>query len=213
MGTNRTHGYSESRTVEPREILHAMTAVEGMFLPGGIVVDDTAADGGNTDYTHEIREGWLMGQINASKKCVPLKRTRLDAAAAGATEITVDDASAFAVGDTITVGSATGQTISAINYATGVITLAAAVAQAEDAAVHAEDGSETFIGILGQFVDLNDEDANKIDFVGASLYVKGQFKYGKLLGDVDALIAHAQANYAVHALSDVQIWDGNVRKF
>ncbi|MEM1061303.1 MAG: hypothetical protein AAGJ97_03130 [Planctomycetota bacterium] len=210
---SRAPGYKSGRTVTPVEIFYNFRPTSQTYKPGGVTIAKEAVDGGNGDYTYEIRPGWPLGRLTATNKCVPLKRTRIDGAASGATNVTVDVADAFAVGDTVTVGATAGQTISAIDYATGVITLAAAVTAADDAVFHAEDGSENCIGFCDELIVIEDEDRVAHDFIGASLVVEGSLDHGRLQGDVDALISHAAANYGAHGLKAISIWKDGIQVF
>lgn len=134
-------GTRVGRTVTPRNILMSSELVA--YLPGPLVLDAGTAtyprsnDGGNTSYEYELRAGWVMAQITASKKWVPCKLTTVAAggsgsgSGAGSAVIPVVDASAFYAGEVISIQPRqTGvtmaritRTISSINYASNLITV------------------------------------------------------------------------------------------
>lgn len=115
------------RTVDagmtPRIILMADQGV--IELPGPLVIDSVNAyDGANTGRTDELLAGLIMAQITASKKWVPVKRTRVKTGTTGTvTALTVDNARSFVAGEKITVGADTALLISSVNYATNTLTI------------------------------------------------------------------------------------------
>lgn len=181
-------GYKAGRTVTPREIKFAMEANQGLYLPGGGLFDFAKSiDGGNTGYTHELRAGWIVGQITASKKWRPCPRSQVNMTGATATEIVLDNAAAFIVGDIVTIGADTDLEITAIDYSTNTITITS-TAVADNEVVFAQDGSAVARGILDDFLDLEDEDGVAQDQVGKIL-IDGKVKQEMLLGDDPAIIA------------------------
>ena len=134
-------GTRTGRTVTPRNVL--MSSDLAAYLPGPCVLDAGTAtyprsnDGGNTSYEYELRAGWVMAQVTASKKWVPCKLTTIAAggsgsgSGAGSAVIPVVDASAFYAGETISIQPRqTGvtmaritRTISSIDYANNLITV------------------------------------------------------------------------------------------
>jgi hypothetical protein len=147
-------------------------------LPGGVLLKSGFGI---------VAKGRVLGKITASSKFAPYASTTLTVqAAAGATAITVADASAFIAGDTIIIGSEAAKTIQSINYATNVITLTAATAaiQAIGVSVQTNDGRQTAVCILD-----NDQDTTLSD-AGASAFIAGIFDSTKILGlDVAARTA------------------------
>lgn len=202
-------GYKAGRSVQPREIRYAMEKNEGLYLPGGGLFDKGYADNANTGYTHELRAGLFAGKSTATGKWRPLARTQVLGPVPGTaiTEIPVDDASAFKVGDVITVGGDTGNTVTAVNYTTNTVTVSAAIIVADNEPVFAEGGAGVAMGILDDHLVLQDEDGVAVDKVGKIL-IDGKVDYNMLLGDVDAIIA----TWDTHLLDGIQIWDKGTRR-
>lgn len=131
---NHLPGQRTGYTATPRDIF--LSGANRIFLPGGVVIDASYAyDGGNTNKTDEIRAGWLLAQITASKLWVPLKRTLVSSGTSGSgtgtgtTTVTVDNAAPFIAGETVSVPTQAGRVsrvIDSIDYTTNVITLTAA---------------------------------------------------------------------------------------
>lgn len=138
-------------------------------LPGGVLLKS----GFGT-----VAKGRVLGKITASGKFAPYASTVLTVdPAISATSITVADASAFIVGDTVKVGTeAAAIAITAI--VGNVITLASGLVgdQANAAAVITQDGRQTAVCIL-------DNDQNTTDGdIGASAYIAGIFDSAQILG-------------------------------
>lgn len=138
-------------------------------LPGGVLLKS----GFGT-----VAKGRVLGKITASGKFAPYASTVLTVdPAISATSITVADASAFIVGDTIKVGiEAAAIAITVI--AGNVITLASGLVgdQANGAAVITQDGRQTAVCILDNDQNTTDGDA------GASAFIAGIFKESALKG-------------------------------
>ncbi len=199
-------GYESVRSVTPREILYSMENVD--YKPGGITIDsDKSVDGANTNLTFELRAGWLMGQITASGKWCPCKRTRVNGTTGSQTTITVDNASPFQVGDVITVGADTTNTITAVDYTANTITWVGAITVADNDVVFCEDGSGVCRGVLADHVRLRNPENDAAVDKTAKLLIEGKVKQSMLLGDDDAVIASLSS----HFLSDIQIWNGDIR--
>lgn len=201
-------GYREGYTTQPREILYAMEQQENLFKPGGILIDSELAYDGASDTPEVIRAGWPMAQIAASGKYVPWKRTVLNGAAAADTDLVVGDASAFKVGDTLTIGTTTPLTITDVNYETNTITVDTAVTEDDASDVFATDGTDVCVGFLYSTTRLTTEDGLSAQDKIGTLLVRGRLNRGMLLGDIDTLIATKDE----HFLNDIQIWDGNIRQ-
>jgi hypothetical protein len=138
-------GTRVGRTVTPRNIL--MRSGDELHLPGPLVLDGGTAtyrrsvDGKNTNYTNELRRGWIMAQVTASKKWVPCKRTAVAAggsgsgSGAGSATVAVVNSAAFIVGEICTIPVTGGQTtpitrtISSIDYTNDLITFSGAAFQ------------------------------------------------------------------------------------
>lgn len=197
----------------PRQIL--MSTANVIELPGPIWIDGTnSADGSNTSRVDELRAGWLMAQITASKKWVPCKRTRVKTGTTGTvTALTVDNAAAFLVGETISVGADTGLVITAINYLTNTLTIAStAVVDGEAVVVTTlKDGTTSAAGveiaraILSQTVRLLTGipyESTQVDKEGV-LLMRAYINSTMVLGDRSAITASSITNY----LSGLQFSD------
>jgi len=169
------------------------------------VVDATyAIDGKNGNYTGELRQGTLMAQITTSKLWVPCKRTRVNGAVSSSESIVVDDARAFKVGDTITIGATSGLTITAVDYDNDEITVDSDAVDAADNAVviasGALAGAETCRGVLDEHVDLYDVNtrANVDRAAGRIVTSNAKINTAALLGDLDSCRASGVTNYLSH---------------
>lgn len=180
-------GQVTGQTYTPRNVL---VSAYGLIEGQGVIDAAKAYDGGNTGYEDEIRAGTPMAVITATKLWVPCKRTQVNMTGATATDIVVDDARAFKVGDVITIGGDTGLTISAINYSTNTITIASTTV-ADNDAVFAEDGSGVCRGILNEFVKLKDTqfDGTWRNKPFAHLILAGHVDYSQIIGDIAAIRA------------------------
>lgn len=188
---------------------------EGIFvLSGPLIIDSVNAyDGGNTNRTDEIRAGMLMAQVTASKKWVPVKRTRVTNTGT-LTALVVDNAAAFQVGETISVGADTGIVITAINYTTNTMTIASTAVVAGEAVVcttfkdgtTSAAGSETCRGVLREGVRLLSGvafETSKVD-KQAVILAGGYFNSSYILGDLAAVKADTAAKLSQCIWSDVQ---------
>lgn len=187
--TSQLPGREAGRTIVDREISYGGVPLE--YHAGGAVMNASKAiDGGNTGYTYEIRAGWPLGRITATGLLVPCKRTQVNQSGATGTAFIVDNAAAFRVGDTISVGADTGKVISAIDYTTNTITVGGSFTFADNEAVVAEDGSQTCIGFLGEFLRLRNADNTADQNQAVSkLVVGGVVNQSYLLGDITAILA------------------------
>lgn len=203
MGANLP-GYRAGESVSPREILYALKP-QPAYLPGGGLFDSGFLDNSNTGATHILRAGLFVGKTTTGGKWRPIPRTQVNGTSGAVTEVILDDASAFKVGDVITIGADTGIEITAIDYDTNTITIASTTV-ADDEAVFAEGGSGVAMGILDDTVDLLDADGNAVDQVGRIL-IAGAVDYDKLLGDKAAILA----TWSTHKLDGIQVWDDGAR--
>ena len=106
------------------------------------------------------------------------------------TALVVDDARAFKVGDTITVGGDTGLAISAINYSTNTLTIpSTAVADNDVVFCDSLAGSEIARGVLNEFVPLKDEDGVARDKLAAHIVIAGYANPNNVLGDLASVLA------------------------
>lgn len=191
-------GYETGRSVAPRNIFHGPSK---HTIEQGILIDgDNSIDGGHTGYTYILRPGSLMALITASKKWVPCKRTAVtrdtetSSADDSTTVLNVTNAAFFAVGDSISVGSFTGLTITAISYTSNTITVDDAINADDGDAVVTTDGSQTCRGILLDEVKLrNAENTAAADKNGHLLIAGGLVDADQLLGDSTAIRADSSA--------------------
>jgi hypothetical protein len=202
----RMPGYTSLGSWTPREI---------KWIPGGevyspgIVLDSTNGyDGGNTGFERELRPGWMLAQITATKKFVPVKRTRANGAGSTATALIVDNAAAFRAGETLTVGANATCTISSINYTTNTITLAATKTWSDNAVVYCDSlpGSETALLVLDGWAKLTLDDGTTLsDAIAGTdpnsrVLIEGYLIAAMLLGDVASVQADT-ANVVFNKIS------------
>lgn len=189
----------------PRQFL--LTTHDVVELPGPTVLDHVNSyDGANTGRTDELRAGQLMAQITASKKWVPVKRTRVKTGTTGTvTALTVDNAANFQVGETISVGADTGLVISAIDYATNTLTIPSTAVVDGEAVVCTtfKDGTTSSAGceiaraILSQSTRLLSGVPYETSKVAKScvLVCKAFVNTSMILGDYAACLASGVTNY------------------
>lgn len=124
-----------------------------------------------------LKAGTVMGKVTATGLYGPVKKTTLAAQSnLGATTSTLTSAAFFQVGDSVLLGSET-KTLTAIDYATNVVTHTALAGQQNAGVTVKEDnGLETAEGILMNTVDLTDGD------VAAAILTHGVVKEARLFG-------------------------------
>lgn len=204
-------GTRTGQTVTPRNILLSTKNV--LELPGPNVIDGTNSyDGGNT-YTWELRAGWVMAMITATRKWVPCQRTTVagggsgSGSGAGSAIVQVTNANAFQVGQSITIESTNqgtvSRTITAIDHTNHQITVNGSVLQYNTGSkVYANPGgslagAEIPRGVLRETVHLR----NLEDITNTTLYdkagviiVQGYVDVNYMLGDY-AACRDATVNY------------------
>jgi hypothetical protein len=161
-------------------------------LPGGVVIDATASyDGAHTGFETTIRAGWLLAKVTSSNKYTPVKRTQANGAGSAVAALIVDNAAAFKVGDAITVAATSATTVSAVNYSTNTITLAATKTWSDNAVViGGAAGAETATCVLGEDVVLYDNDTmTNIDTTAGCVYIRGLLNSPVVRGDLAAVRA------------------------
>lgn len=179
-------GYRAGRTITERTCLYGKS---DLVLYGRGVIDATYAyDGKNTSYEQEIRPGTPMGRITASGLWRPCPRTLVNMTGATTTALVVDDARAFKAGDVISVGSDTGITVTAIDYATNTLTIASTTV-ADNEAVVVADGSQTCRGFLNENINLKDPDGVARDKSFGQMIIFGLLDPNQILGDLAAIRA------------------------
>lgn len=151
-----------------------MTSAGLVKVPGGLLLKSGS---------RPVRAGELMAEDSTTKLGMPRKSTQLSGEhLTGVTDITVDDAHNFEVGETIDVGAQTGKVITAINYTTNVITMDATLGGtvADNARVHNPlTAMNTAVGIaLSAMIDrYNTALANRHGVVPfGDLAIRGVFK-------------------------------------
>jgi hypothetical protein len=186
----RLPGRTVGRTVTGRTILRDTVRARHEAM----IIDGTYSyDGANTSYPYELQAGCLMAVITASGKYCPLKRTVLAAdASTSDTEVVVDDARFFKAGDPIKVSDADADVVDSIDYDTNTITLVTGLSGdvSTDEVVVATGalaGAETAVGILDEFVDLEDAQTQVVgDRQSGKLIVQGFVLDAMVLGDLAA---------------------------
>lgn len=177
----------------PRTCLYSNEGLE--YHPGGAVLDEVySIDGKNTSKTDEIRPGTPLAYITGTKKWCPTKRSLLNGAAADDTDIVVDDARAFKVGDTISVDGGANTTISAIDYDTDTLTVAAGQT-ADDGSTVVASGALAGAGTTRLFLDehakLTNEEGTAVPVSVGKVFVGAYIDANKVLGDLAAIKAAA----------------------
>jgi hypothetical protein len=194
-------GYEVRTNLPPREVLFSSQGV----ITGPIILDGArGTDGRSPTQPSDLRAGWLLGRITASGRWVPCKRTRVSNANGSGTTFSVSNATAFLVGDVITVGNDVNLTITGINYATNAITVATSFTWADAEPVFAQDGSGTCRGILLDSVRLRNEDNTAPASKGASVLVQGLVRTELILGDLASVRADLQTRLAGIRFTDEQ---------
>ncbi|MFH5805435.1 hypothetical protein [Alienimonas sp. DA493] len=174
-------GYTERTADAGRVILYsAVKDPASIYPPGGVQMDP--------DNSYFQGEKVIPAGTPVYRQSSGLHRPWVAATADGAgtssTALTVDDASGYAVGDAIYVGS-TATTVSAVDYGTNVITLAAAATWTDGAAIHPSNGYAAANPVVGIVSDefgvdlsadrLRDDDTARIQVAGP---VKAWMVYG-----------------------------------
>jgi hypothetical protein len=198
-------GQRDSISTSPRNIIASYTPPPG-YIVGGVVIDATFSYDGSQASGDEqkLRAGIPMAKITGSGLWAPCKRTRVNMTGATATEIVLDDARFFQVGDTVQIGSDTDLEITAIDYATNTITIASTtVADNDDVFVdHADQaGLEICRGFLNEYVNLVDEDHVARDKQASKVVNRGLLANAMILGDLDAI-----RNETGHYIDGI-LWD------
>jgi len=186
--SNPIPGQRTGITTTPRDVL---LSYAGVRYGRGVIDNTNAYDGANTGHEDEMRPGLVMAQITATKLWVPVKRTTVTAGGgATSTAVPVVDARAFKVGDTVTVGANTAQSISAINYTTNTLTVPS-ITFANSAVVFCDSlvGSELPRAILNEFVKLKDEDGVTRNKEFGKALLQGLVDNNLILADLAALRA------------------------
>lgn len=203
MSRKSLPGQRTGISTQPRNIL--MSEKNKQFIVGGIVIDATyAIDGANTGKTDELRPGIILAKITASNLWVPCKRTLVansgsGSGSTGATEVFVDDARHFKVGDEITINATSGKIIGAIDYTTNKITLTSVQTNLADGQVvyasgSALAGAEIARAILNEHVKLMDlDDGTWRDKLVGEPIIAGYVNEDMILGDLAAV--RAATNY------------------
>ena len=197
MGQGQQAGYRAGRTVTYRNVLRSPDHV---LFTHGMIDASESYDGKNTGYERELRPGTPMGQITATKLWVPCRRTTTTTTGT-VTSVVLTDSRAFKVGDTISIGSDTGITITAIDYDTDTITIASTTVASGEAVVVA-DGSQTCRCILNEHVNLYTPDRVLVDQSFGKGIIHGLVSSADILGDLTAI--RANTNYLNGILWDDQ---------
>ena len=170
LATTVLPGYTSGRTISPREIFFGSPPDARNFKPGGVILDATyTADGGNTGYTNEIRAGWALGKITSSGLYRLCTRSQTNGVGRASSSLIVDNAAAFKVGDSITIGGNQVFTIGKVkdsdNAASTGVALYLHVDELSESpyghleAVNAGNADSSFTLLSGAVVKVEDDDA------------------------------------------------------
>ncbi|MBX9770806.1 MAG: hypothetical protein K2X29_05520 [Candidatus Obscuribacterales bacterium] len=154
---NNVLGAMNARPSTSRTVLR-----DDLFHEANVTLDASGIDGSYA-YPKVLRAGTILGQIVATKAFVPVKVTTVATAATNVNAFVVSRSAPFNVGDTISIGAATGRTITAINYSTNTITVGgAAFSPTQFEVVRTTNGAESARAILLEEVELRDAE-NRVD--------------------------------------------------
>lgn len=168
------------------------------------IVAARSIDGANTGRTDEIRSGTLMAKITTTSMWCPMKRTTV-LTTGTFTALPVVNASAFQVGDIISVGADASLTVTAINYTTNILTIAStAVVAGEAVIITAADGSETARAILNNTIRLLSGEPFQADLLDKRimLLIGGYVDVTRIRGDLAAARADTAAKLQQFIWSD-----------
>jgi len=207
-------GIGTTRTAQYRKVL--LTDRGAVYLPGGKVIKGSASrDPGNTGYVHTLRPGILLGKRTSDGKYAPSvigALTTAYSASSDGTSLTVPTAVATEIARRLTVGtdeiqicgpssaggavSSEHRVVSAVNTATGVVTLASALTNdyVVGSLVQPYDGSQTPLGLLpdGYGIKVTDEDENDIDVELPQLLIGGVVDASQIINYTDEASVQAQ---------------------
>jgi hypothetical protein len=184
-------GVRTERTALPRKVF--WHDAERVILPAGVIIDGSKSrDPLNSPDVDVLRAGLVLGKISASGKYAPsILGVTTAAYASGGTSLTVSVATATELvrrigtsGTFKTVGpptaggtvAVTTTTFSAVNLATGVITVTSlGVDKVTNVFVMPTDGSETILGIIedGEGIKVTDIDGTSLDTPCSKLAIGG----------------------------------------
>jgi hypothetical protein len=187
---NSVAGLRSERTYSPRPVLY--TTQGAVYLPEGkTIAGASSRDPGNTGDIVTLRPGELLGKITSSGKYAPAVLGALTVAyTASATVMTVSAAVATEIarrvgstGTLIMTGpptaagtiATTAVTYSAVNTSSGVLTVTAITAANYilGSLIRPNDGSQTILGILDEYVRVTDVDGNNLDVQGSKILTGG----------------------------------------
>jgi len=189
MTAQNLPGVVVGRTVTPRRVLRQAGKDREIIVP--VILDGTNSYDGqqSSGYEKYIRGGWLLAQDTTSKKWMPVKRTKANAAGAATAALVVDNSYPFNVGDTVIVGTNVGSVVTAIVYSTHTLTLTAAKTWADNDPVYVAGGQGTARAILlDDEVILRTVERNANSDKSATAMILGYVDQDKVLGDVTAVM-------------------------
>lgn len=189
MTAQNLPGVVVGRTVTPRRVLRQAGKDREIIVP--VILDGTNSYDGqqSSGYEKYIRAGWLLAQDSTSKKWMPVKRTKANAAGAATAALVVDNSYPFNVGDTVIVGTNVGSVVTAIVYSTHTLTLTAAKTWADNDPVYVAGGQGTARAILlDDEVILRTVERNANSDKSATAMILGYVDQDKVLGDVTAVM-------------------------
>jgi len=196
---NSVAGLRSERVYSPRPVL--FTSQGAVYLPEGKTISGTASrDVGNTGDIVTLRPGGLLGKQTTGGKYAPALLGALTVAyTASATLMTVSAAVATEInrrvgatgillmsGPPAAAGTVatTAVTYSVVNTTSGVLTITAITAASYilGSLIRPNDGSETILGILDEYVRVTDVDGNNLDVQGSKILVGGFVDAEQIVG-------------------------------
>lgn len=201
MAQKGTPGQRDGVTTTPRNIVKSYTPPP-RYIP--VTLDATYCYDGSqaTGKERRMRAGIPLAKLSTGL-WVPVKRTRVNGTSGAVTEVVVDDARFFEVGDVITIGSDTTISITAINYATNTLTIASTTVADNDQVFCEVAGIASARAILNEFVDMVDKDDNTArDRSISHALIEGYVDASMVLGDLD-VIRNPDTNDGTHYIDGI----------
>lgn len=136
----------------------ALTSQDYRSVEGGVVIDASKVP--ELDNAKKIRPYEVLAKITATGLYRPVGYTQIATAGSSITTVEVDSARPFVSGDTVTIGSTTGLSVTGVDYVNDEITVGTAISPSVDDKVALESGAET-----AELVTLSGVDVSKGDQV------------------------------------------------
>lgn len=192
-------GQYAGRTVSQVRHILAKEGAQKPILEPVILEGDAAYDYGNTGYPKIIRGGCFLAR-NGTSNWAPCKRTKANGDGSATTALVVDNANAFAAGDSVIVGPNAAQAIVSVDSATG-ITLTSAITWKDNDQVFVN-AYKTARGIMWTDEASCYDAVSRTAYIdpGVQMLVSGYIDQDKILGDVAAILEDPESRAAMPML-------------